>query len=109
MITITKPGLLTSIQDLGRYGFQKFGVIASGVMDPISHRIANLLVGNDENAPTIEVTLLGPTIEFNESALISICGGDLSPTIDGKPVRLWRSVLVKKRQHASIWEMQVWV
>ncbi|CAH0344331.1 biotin-dependent carboxyltransferase family protein [Bacillus sp. CECT 9360] len=96
MITITKPGLLTSIQDLGRYGFQKFGVIASGVMDPISHRIANLLVGNEENAPTIEITLLGPTIEFNESALISICGGDLSPTIDGKPVRLWRSVLVKK-------------
>ncbi|RFU64341.1 biotin-dependent carboxyltransferase family protein [Bacillus sp. V59.32b] len=96
MLTITKPGLLTSIQDLGRYGFQKFGVIASGVMDPLSHRIANLLVGNQESAPTMEITLIGPAIEFKEDALISICGGDLSPVIDGKPVRMWRSVFVKK-------------
>lgn len=75
MITITKSGLLSSIQDLGRYGYQKYGVIASGAMDPLAHRIANLLVGNEENAPTIELTLLGPIIEFKQDALISICGG----------------------------------
>lgn len=96
MMTITKPGLLTSIQDLGRYGYQKYGVIASGSMDPFAHRIANLLVGNEENTSTLEITLLGPAIEFNEDALISICGGNLSPSIDGKAVRLWRSVFVRK-------------
>jgi antagonist of KipI len=96
MIKITKPGLLTSIQDLGRYGYQKYGVIVSGVMDPQAHRIANLLVGNEENTPTMEITLVGPTIAFEENALISICGGDLSPSIDGEPVRLWRAIFVKK-------------
>ncbi|MCM3717828.1 biotin-dependent carboxyltransferase family protein [Fictibacillus phosphorivorans] len=92
---ITKPGLLTSVQDFGRYGFQKYGVIASGVMDSTAHRIANLLVGNDENEATLELTLLGPDMTFTEDTLISICGGNLSPSVDGKPVKLWRSVLVK--------------
>jgi antagonist of KipI len=96
MIKIIKPGLLTTIQDLGRYGFQKFGVIVSGVMDCLSYRIANLLVGNEENAPTLEITMVGPVIEFESNALISICGGDLSPSIDGKFVPLWRPVFVKK-------------
>lgn len=96
MITVKSPGLLTTIQDLGRHGFQKYGVIASGVMDQTAHRIANILVGNDENEPTIEMTLVGPTFEFHEDALIAICGGDLSATINGDPVRLWRPIFVKK-------------
>jgi antagonist of KipI len=96
MITITKPGLLSSIQDLGRYGYQKYGVITSGVMDPIAHRLANLLVGNTEHKPTIEITLLGPIIQFRQDSLIAICGGDLSPTINDIPVRTWRTILVKK-------------
>lgn len=96
MLNIIKPGLLTSIQDLGRYGFQKFGVIASGVMDPLAHRIADLLVGNAENVPTLEITLVGPAILFEEDSLISLCGGDLSPTIDGLPVRMWRAIFVRK-------------
>ncbi|KQL54257.1 KipI antagonist [Heyndrickxia shackletonii] len=96
MITIKKPGLLTSIQDIGRYGYQKYGVIVSGVMDPVAHRIANLLVGNEENAPTLEITLLGPVLEIHEDTLISICGGDMSPHINGKPVPMWRTVYVKK-------------
>ncbi|WP_026582208.1 biotin-dependent carboxyltransferase family protein [Bacillus sp. J33] len=96
MLKIEKPGLLSSIQDLGRTGFQKFGVIASGCMDPLSHRVANLLTGNDGNEPALEITMLGPTVTFEKDALISICGGDLSPEINGKPVRSWRSVFVKK-------------
>ena len=67
MITIIKPGLLSSIQDLGRYGYQKYGVITSGAMDPLAHRLANLLVGNKENKPTIEITLLGPVIQFEQN------------------------------------------
>ena len=96
MITIIKPGLLSSVQDLGRFGYQKYGVIASGVMDPLAHRIANLLVGNDENMPTVEITLLGPTIQFHQDTLIAICGGSFSPTINGKQIPSWRSVFVKK-------------
>ncbi|MFG6119679.1 5-oxoprolinase subunit C family protein [Thalassobacillus sp. B23F22_16] len=96
MIKVLKPGLLTSVQDLGRTGYQTYGVIASGVMDPAAHRIANLLVGNREGAATLEITLSGPVLEFQEDALISLCGGDLSATIGGKQVKPWRPVYVKK-------------
>jgi len=96
MITITKPGLLSTIQDLGRFGYQKYGVITSGAMDSLSHRLANILVGNEENKPTIEMTLLGPTIQFQQDSLIAICGGDMKPTIQNLPVRMWRPVLVRK-------------
>ncbi|URM34978.1 biotin-dependent carboxyltransferase family protein [Cytobacillus firmus] len=93
---VLKPGLLSSIQDLGRTGYQKFGVIASGAMDPFSHRMANLLSGNEENDPALEITMMGPTLTFEEDTLISICGGDLSPLINGQPIRTWRSIFVKK-------------
>lgn len=97
MITITKGGLLTTVQDLGRYGgYQKDGISASGVMDTIAHRISNLLVGNGEHLATLEITLMGPTILFHRNALIAICGGDLSPTINGEEVQSWRTVFVKK-------------
>ncbi|KHE67294.1 biotin-dependent carboxyltransferase family protein [Halobacillus sp. BBL2006] len=96
MIHIVKAGLLTTIQDLGRYGYQKHGVIASGVMDSESHRIANLLVGNSPDLATMEITLMGPVIEFQDNALISICGGNLSPMINGDSVPMWRPIFIKK-------------
>ncbi|MFJ5624560.1 biotin-dependent carboxyltransferase family protein [Peribacillus loiseleuriae] len=96
MIKVIKPGLLTTVQDLGRYGSQKYGVIVSGAMDQLSHRIANLLVGNEENEPTLEITLIGPVIEFTETALISLAGGNLSPKINGCAIDLWRPILVSK-------------
>lgn len=96
MLKILKSGLQTSVQDLGRTGFQKYGVIASGVMDPFAHRLANLLVGNAEQAATLEITLVGPTIEFTEDAVIALCGGDLSPQIDGVTVTMWRMHIINK-------------
>ncbi|MBB6443593.1 5-oxoprolinase subunit C family protein [Bacillus benzoevorans] len=97
MIKIIKPGLLSTIQDMGRFGFQKYGVGSSGAMDLFSHRIANILTGNNENAPTIEMTLLGAEILFQEDSLIAICGGNLSPAITGGSlIPAWRPVLVKK-------------
>lgn len=96
MITIQKPGLLTTVQDSGRYGFQKEGVIVSGAMDMEAHRIANRLVGNSIHTPSIEMTLMGPVVEFEADALISICGGQLSPLIDGDPVPMWRPLFIKK-------------
>ncbi|MCM3162396.1 biotin-dependent carboxyltransferase family protein [Metabacillus litoralis] len=95
-MTTLRSGLLTTIQDLGRYGYQKYGVIVSGAMDSYSLRIANLLVGNSEGEAALEITLMGPTLLFEKDMLIAITGGDLSPTIEGASVPLWRPVFVKK-------------
>ncbi|WP_059040561.1 5-oxoprolinase subunit C family protein [Paenibacillus rubinfantis] len=95
-LLIEKPGLLTTVQDLGRFGVQKYGVIVSGAMDAFALRLANLLVGNAEGEAGLEITLLGPVIRFEQTALISLCGGDLSPKLNGIPVPLWRTVLAPK-------------
>lgn len=73
-IRVAKPGFSTTIQDLGRYGYAHLGVSPAGAADPLSFRIANLLVGNDENAPALEMTLLGATLQFEESAVIALTG-----------------------------------
>lgn len=95
-LLIHKPGLLTTVQDLGRYGTQKYGVIVSGAMDAFALRIANLLVGNEEGAAGLEITMMGPEILFEQTALISICGGDLSPKLNGVSFPGWRTVLAPK-------------
>lgn len=95
-ITVNRPGLLTSIQDLGRYGFQKYGVIVSGAMDRNSLRIANLLVGNEEGEAALEITLMGPSLSVEEDTLMAITGADMAPEIDGERIPLWRPVYVKK-------------
>ncbi len=94
-LNIIRPGLLTTIQDAGRYGFQKIGVITSGAMDIYSLRMANILVGNDEHEAALEMALTGPTIEFTSDTLIAITGGDFQPVIDGQPVPMLRPVAVK--------------
>lgn len=95
MLTIEKPGLQTSVQDLGRPGFQQYGVVAGGAMDMYAHRVANLLVGNSENCATLEAALAGPSIRFEADSLIALAGGDLSPSIDGEQVPMWRPVAVR--------------
>ncbi|RLQ90972.1 biotin-dependent carboxyltransferase family protein [Planomicrobium sp. Y74] len=98
MLTIHKSGMQTTVQDFGRTGFQKYGVVASGAMDPYALRIANLLVGNEENAAALEITLMGPSIHFDEDHVISICGGNLTPQLDSKVVGCWRAIPVAKGQ-----------
>ncbi|MDI3256916.1 MAG: biotin-dependent carboxyltransferase family protein [Kyrpidia sp.] len=95
MITVVKPGLLTTVQDLGRYGYQKFGVVVCGAMDAFALRIANVLVGNAEGCPALEITLVGPRLEFERDALIAVTGRGLAPRIQGTPVPAWRPVLVR--------------
>jgi antagonist of KipI len=82
-ITVLKPGALTQLQDLGRYGYQRYGVVVGGAMDEWAHRFANALVGNDEHEATLEMTLTGPSLRFDETATIAVCGADLSPRVDG--------------------------
>jgi antagonist of KipI len=85
-VRILKPGLLTTVQDLGRWGFQAEGVPVAGPMDPYGHRLANLLVGNPQAAATLETTLIGPEILFEDGAVFAVAGGDLSPRLDGRPL-----------------------
>ena len=94
-LKIMRRGLLTTIQDLGRYGYQKIGVLVSGAMDQYSLRLANLLVGNPERQGALEISLTGPTIEFTADTLIAITGADMCPVIDGWPVATLRPVAVK--------------
>ncbi|WP_422121940.1 biotin-dependent carboxyltransferase family protein [Planococcus sp. X10-3] len=98
MLTIRKGGMQTTVQDLGRTGFQKYGVVAAGAMDPYALRLANLLVGNEENAAALEIALTGPEIYFEEDASIAICGADFSPQLGGNAVGLWRAIEVQKGQ-----------
>src|SRR5690625_3690101 len=95
-VEVLSPGLFTTIQDLGRYGSQQFGVIVSGAMDSYSLRIANLLVGNREGEGALEITLVGSKLKYEHDQLIAITGGDLHATIDGKAAPLWRPVLIRK-------------
>ena len=73
-ISVVKPGLFTTVQDLGRYGFAHLGISPAGAADALSLRIANLLVGNDENAPALEMTLLGATLAFDEPVVLALTG-----------------------------------
>ena len=85
-ITVLNPGLLTTVQDQGRVGYQQFGVSVSGVMDPRSATLANILVGNEDGEAVLECTMMGPHLQFNETNCIAITGGDLGATLDGKAV-----------------------
>ncbi|SIS49401.1 5-oxoprolinase subunit C family protein [Salimicrobium flavidum] len=96
MIEVTKPGLLTTIQDLGRRGYQKYGVSPGGAADMLAHRLANIAIGNVADAATLEMTLQGDELSLQEAALISITGADMNPEIDGKPLPMWRPVYVEK-------------
>ncbi|VBB09805.1 allophanate hydrolase subunit 2 [Lucifera butyrica] len=95
-LTVVRPGLLTTIQDLGRTGYQKYGVIVGGGMDSYSLRLANLLVGNEEGEAALEITLTGPMLKIEGDVLMAITGGDLSPTVAGEPVPMGRPVYLKQ-------------
>lgn len=94
--TILKPGLLTTIQDKGRKGYQQYGMPVAGAMDEFSMRLANILVGNDEFEACLEATMLGPEIQFHTDAVIAITGGNLSPKINEKEAPMWRSLRINK-------------
>ena len=94
-ITVLKPGMLSTLQDGGRYGYQHLGVPVSGAMDMFSHRIANILADNKTDEATLEITLRGPRLRFERDALVALCGADLTPTIDGVPAPEGKAVRVR--------------
>lgn len=90
-LLINKPGILSTVQDLGRFGWRRFGVNPNGAMDPVAARIANILVGNDENAALIEMHFPAAEIELDADIVLSLGGGDFGAEIDGKPLMPWRA------------------
>ncbi|MCM3397476.1 biotin-dependent carboxyltransferase family protein [Oceanobacillus profundus] len=98
IIEVVKPGLATSVQDLGRTGFQAFGVVVSGAMDSFALQVGNILVGNPREAAGIEIVIMGPELRILEDTVLAICGADLSPKLDGELLPVWKSFSVRKGQ-----------
>ncbi len=95
-IRFLNGGLLTTVQDAGRRGYQRFGLGVSGAVDVSAYVYANILVGNSDDEAVLEVTLLGPTLEFTLPSVIAITGGDLSPMLNGEAFPMYRAVRVEK-------------
>ena len=95
-IRILKGGMMTTVQDLGRTGYQSQGFSVAGVMDVRSFKIANLLLDNPENEAVLEFTLIGPTLEFTSATIIAITGGDFQPTINGEPAPMYTAIYMNK-------------
>jgi antagonist of KipI len=90
-LLIKKPGVLSTVQDLGRTGWRRFGVNPNGAMDAGAARIANILVGNDENDPLLEMHFPAAEVMFEKENIFSLGGGDLRAELDSEPVRVWRA------------------
>ena len=93
-IIIENPGILTTVQDEGRFGYQQFGVSPAGPMDTKSFRLANILVGNDRGEGALEMTFQGAAIRFEEENIVAVTGADMSPHIDGQPVPMYQAVKI---------------
>jgi len=86
ILTVMKPGMMTTVQDLGRRGYQGLGVPVSGPMDEYSHRLANLVLGNDPMAAALEVTLLGPELVADAPVVCAAAGAAIEVFVEGSPV-----------------------
>lgn len=85
-VTVLRPGMLSTFQDRGRLGWQHLGVPVAGAMDERAHRLANLLAGNAADAATLEVTLIGPVLRFNQACCVAVCGADFELARNGVSV-----------------------
>jgi antagonist of KipI len=94
MIRVLKGGLLTTVQDLGRLGYQQYGIVVGGALDGFAARVVNLAVGNADNDAVLEMAQTGPDLQFTEDSLIAWTGGDFEATIGGQPLPRDRAVRV---------------
>lgn len=95
-VVIAKPGLLDTIQDLGRYGYAGMGINPGGAMDRYACQVANMLVGNDPSEAVVEIHFPGAQILFEHNAMICITGADFSPTLNDERLPLWQPIVVRK-------------
>ncbi|MGJ8667134.1 MAG: biotin-dependent carboxyltransferase family protein [Patiriisocius sp.] len=96
MVKIITSGLYTTLQDSGRFGYRNQGIPVSGAMDLRSAFLANKILGNDENEAVIEITMLGPTLYFEEKTIICITGATFKPLLNGIEISMFKSILIEK-------------
>ncbi|MBT8142543.1 MAG: biotin-dependent carboxyltransferase family protein [Gammaproteobacteria bacterium] len=94
MLNVIRPGVWSSIQDLGRHGFRHLGVPVSGAMDADASRFANMLLNNPESAAVLEMTMNGPELEFESASCIAIAGANMQPQLNGEPVHMHTAINV---------------
>lgn len=95
-VIVHTAGLLTTVQDRGRYGYQRFGMPVSGAMDVFSLELANLLVGNDPGDACLEATIAGPELEFTGAKWIAVTGADMDPHLNGMGIPMNTAVGVRQ-------------
>ncbi len=92
---VADPGLLTTVQDLGRFGHQRVGVPPSGPMDRVAFLVANRLVGNPDGAAALECTIKGPRLEVRQAATVAVTGAPMGFTVNGQAAPPWTAVPVR--------------
>ncbi len=95
-LEVMEGGMQTTVQNLGRYGYQRYGVPVAGAMDSFAFQAANALVGNSLNEAALETTIGGPTLRATESCLIAVTGADLSLRVNGRSLPSWMTVFVRR-------------
>jgi antagonist of KipI len=106
-LRIVKPGICTTVQDLGRNGYQAAGITAGGVMDTLAAAVANYITGNTVHEAVIEMSFPAPVITFNQSAIIAITGADFSPSLNGTVLQNYKPLSVQPGD-TLIFEKKVW-
>ena len=101
-VEVINGGMLSTIQDSGRYGYQEIGINVSGFADDYNARLANLLVGNDKDNAVIEMAFLGSSFKFNAPMLIALTGADFSAKLNDNPIENYRSYLVKEGDELTL-------
>lgn len=93
-IVVENPGIQTTVQDEGRFGYQQFGVSPAGPMDTQSFHLANILAGNRRGESALEITFMGPSLKFEKDNIVVVTGANVSPAVNGEPIPMYQAVLI---------------
>ena len=95
-LNVIKPGILDTVQDAGRYGYQHLGINPGGAMDRFAAQVVNYLVGNHACEAVIEMHFPAAAYLFQQDAIIAVGGADFLPSIDGEPIPLWHPIIINR-------------
>src|SRR5690606_13724041 len=106
MVEVLKSGFYTTIQDQGRFGFQDYGVPYAGAMDRYAASVVNMLVGNDADASVLEMTMMGPTLQFHSETIICLSGAEMSPLLNNVAIENNKAIQVAKNAILSFGKLK---
>lgn len=105
-VRIISPGGYTTIQDRGRFGFQHVGIPVSGALDAFAFTLANFLVGNPDNTPVMEITVMGPSFEIRKEMDMALTGAKMGISVNGIPMDQWASIRVRPGDLVTIGQVR---